>query len=208
MTENSFDPREASSPLWRLLAPSYQAGGGGGAECGLEGCPAPGLQRCGGCQGVAYCGRAHQRAAWPQHRRHCAPFRIVTAPGVGRHLVATRDIGGYIQPRCYQLTVAAPRSPRGGDPAGGPHHGRAAPVHGPGLPRLPRPRQPGRLPLLALLLAAVRAAVRDTPPAHGGVQGVRSRGRQADTAQARAANEGSRRFHNHGEGPFHCLLLV
>ena len=95
MTDTSFHPREASSPLWRLLAPSYQAGGGGGAECGLEGCPAPGLQRCGGCQGVAYCGRAHQRAAWPQHRRHCAPFRIVTAPGVGRHLVATRDIGGY-----------------------------------------------------------------------------------------------------------------
>ena len=47
--------------------------------------------------------REHQKQDWSAHRAACAPFKLVRKPGVGRHLVATRDIspgevilqGGY-----------------------------------------------------------------------------------------------------------------
>ena len=155
----------------------------------VRGLPGGGLLRAGAPAG----GLAPAQAALrPLPHRHGA--RGGEAPGghAGHR---------WVQPALSADCVASPRSPGRGDPAGGPHHGRAAPVHGPRLPRLPRPRQPGRLPLLALRLASVRAAVRDTPPAPGGVRGVRRGGRQADTAQARAPNGGSGRFHNYGEGP-------
>ena len=36
-------------------------------------CAAPSTLRCARCQGVRYCGRAHQAAAWPAHRLDCLP---------------------------------------------------------------------------------------------------------------------------------------
>ena len=91
MTEKLFDPYQSSSPLWRLIASDYQVTSGLATKC-LK-CERPGKLRCGGCQEAAYCSKECQRQDWPRHRPQCRPFRIVTSPGVGRHLVATRDIG-------------------------------------------------------------------------------------------------------------------
>ena len=91
MTEKLFDPCQSSSPLWRLIASDYQGATGLASKCGK--CELPGKLRCGGCQEAGYCSKECQRQDWAKHRPRCRPFRIVTSPGVGRHLVATRDIG-------------------------------------------------------------------------------------------------------------------
>ena len=51
--------------------------------------------------------REHQKQDWSAHRAACAPFKLVRKPGVGRHLVATRDIspGEVILQGRYSRTV-------------------------------------------------------------------------------------------------------
>ena len=92
MTEVKFDPGLSGSPLWRLIAPEYRDGGEAGGTCWVEGCGRRGTLTCGGCQEARYCSKEHQREHWKVHRPQCRPFKVVRAPGVGRHLVATRDI--------------------------------------------------------------------------------------------------------------------
>ena len=40
------------------------------AKCVTRGAPA--RKRCGSCRAAAYCCKAHQEQAWPQHKRMCA----------------------------------------------------------------------------------------------------------------------------------------
>ena len=91
MATTLFDPSQATCPLWKLIAPSlpYKCPP---STCSLPGCSAPAPLTCGGCQKASYCSKEHQRKDWARHRRQCSPFKIVSSPGVGRHLVATRDI--------------------------------------------------------------------------------------------------------------------
>ena len=92
MTEVMFDPGLSASPLWRLISPEYRDVGEAGGVCWLAGCDKRGTLTCGGCQEARYCSKEHQREHWKVHRAQCRPFKVVRAPGVGRHLVATRDI--------------------------------------------------------------------------------------------------------------------
>ena len=91
MPEVMFDPGLSCSPLWRLIAPEYRDGREAGG-CWVEGCERRAPLTCGGCQEARYCSKEHQRDHWKVHRPHCRPFKVARAPGVGRHLVATRDI--------------------------------------------------------------------------------------------------------------------
>jgi hypothetical protein len=61
-----------------------------GAQCALPGCgvrqqrsgsggSGASLQHCSRCFSAAYCGAAHQRAAWPLHKKECGTRR--TAAG-------------------------------------------------------------------------------------------------------------------------------
>ena len=88
-----FDPKHSTSPLWRLIAPDFKSSSKLSVKCNLPNCDLEGKLTCGGCQEAKYCSKEHQKQDWSRHRRLCRPFRIVTSPGVGRHLVATRDIG-------------------------------------------------------------------------------------------------------------------
>ena len=86
---SQFDPSSSSSPLWRLLAPQLPLAP---APCGAPQCLAPAPLTCGGCHTAHYCSRDHQRHMWAHHRTSCRPFKLVSSPSVGRHLVATRAI--------------------------------------------------------------------------------------------------------------------
>ena len=92
MTEVRFDPGSSESPLWRLISGEYRGRAGEGGKCRVEGCDRRGVLTCGGCQEVKYCSKEHQRQDWKTHKAQCRPFKVVRSPGVGRHLVATRDI--------------------------------------------------------------------------------------------------------------------
>jgi hypothetical protein len=52
-------------------------------------CGGPATERCAGCRGVHYCGRACQKAAWPGHKRLCK--RTMSAAFGGKQLASERD---------------------------------------------------------------------------------------------------------------------
>jgi hypothetical protein len=69
-----------------------------GAQCALPGCgvrqqrggggdsgdaAAVALQHCSRCFAAAYCGVAHQRAAWPLHKKDCVARRDAAAGAAG-----------------------------------------------------------------------------------------------------------------------------
>lgn len=41
-----------------------------------ERCPKEGSLKCSNCRGAWYCGRAHQREDWPQHKQFCKTYSI------------------------------------------------------------------------------------------------------------------------------------
>ena len=64
--------------------------------CGNPSCTSTGaqsLRKCGGCHSVSYCSPQCQRQDWARHKGSCGPVTVATVAGMGRGLVATRDIG-------------------------------------------------------------------------------------------------------------------
>ncbi|XP_057320206.1 SET domain-containing protein SmydA-8-like [Microplitis mediator] len=62
-------------------------------ESGIcEVCKSEAKHRCTGCKIKFYCGAAHQRDDWPQHKLTCRPWEINESPELGKHLIATRDL--------------------------------------------------------------------------------------------------------------------
>jgi len=91
MSTTEFDPSQASCPLWKLIAPNLPCTLPP-SPCSLPGCSIPAPLTCAGCQKTSYCSKEHQKKDWTNHRKVCSPFKIAQKSGVGRHLVATRDI--------------------------------------------------------------------------------------------------------------------
>ncbi|XP_045477344.1 SET domain-containing protein SmydA-8-like [Harmonia axyridis] len=48
--------------------------------------------KCSGCKLVWYCGKDHQKKHWKEHKGLCRPFNIEEDEGLGKCLVATRDL--------------------------------------------------------------------------------------------------------------------
>jgi len=90
MSGKAYDPETVGSPLWKLIDPSYPSITGN--KCSVKNCEKAGKLTCTGCFSVAYCSRQCQKEDWKVHKGNCAPFKMATKPGVGRHLMATRDI--------------------------------------------------------------------------------------------------------------------
>ncbi|KZC11057.1 Protein msta, isoform B [Dufourea novaeangliae] len=69
------------------MAPETKAG------CPICGDRLNAILRCSGCGQQVYCGKDHQRQDWPRHRSVCQAWEIHESPELGRHLLASRDIG-------------------------------------------------------------------------------------------------------------------
>lgn len=49
--------------------------------------------KCTACKLVFYCGVEHQRKHWKTHKTECrGPYEVIETPGLGRCVIATRDI--------------------------------------------------------------------------------------------------------------------
>ncbi|XP_042221387.1 SET domain-containing protein SmydA-8-like [Homarus americanus] len=65
-------------------------GGGDIGTCGV--CHTVASLTCGGCGSMHYCGKEHQRQHWPKHRVECPPYKVVSTPEAGKHMVASRKL--------------------------------------------------------------------------------------------------------------------
>ncbi|KAJ8680306.1 hypothetical protein QAD02_016093, partial [Eretmocerus hayati] len=57
-----------------------------------EVCGDPATTRCASCRLVFYCGRAHQKEHWPNHKKSCRSYEVDSSYRLGRHLLANRDL--------------------------------------------------------------------------------------------------------------------
>ena len=73
--EQRVEPRPPASEAAAAdlsVAPSPASEGGAGRSmCAWTGCSERGRQKCSRCEGARYCGAAHQKLHWPQHKPQC-----------------------------------------------------------------------------------------------------------------------------------------